>query len=49
MSGVKNIAKPAEIVSANRELFESLADSNLPIAKDVRNALEALDKEKMGK
>lgn len=49
MSSAKNVANPAAIVEANRELFEKLANSDLPVAKDVRNALDALEQEEASK
>ena len=34
---------PEETIEKNRDLFERLAESELPIASDARRALELLD------
>lgn len=35
--------KAAETVEENRDLFERLADANLPISDDIDRALEIVD------
>lgn len=37
---------PETIVEENKDLFERLADSDLPIAEDAERALELLQKAK---
>ncbi|WP_323190426.1 hypothetical protein [Halostella sp. PRR32] len=39
-----DVTDPEEIAEDNRDLFERLADSDLPIAEDFERALDALDR-----